>query len=101
MYFIKKCSLLGIWLLIWQVLRGLSSRPTNIVTIPNTILMLHIVIKSFFNCSANEEYLLPLIARIKQLDVDIAEKHDKINDLRIIIHKNASRIDKLLSSGSL
>ncbi|XP_034834208.1 TRAF3-interacting protein 1 [Maniola hyperantus] len=50
---------------------------------------------------ANEEYLLPLYARIKQLDVDIAEKHYKINDLKIIIHKNASRIDKLLSSGSV
>ncbi|XP_039757832.1 TRAF3-interacting protein 1 [Pararge aegeria] len=50
---------------------------------------------------ANEQYLLPLYARKKQLDVDIAEKHDKINDLKIIIHKNASRIDKLLSSGSI
>ncbi|XP_023938832.1 TRAF3-interacting protein 1 isoform X2 [Bicyclus anynana] len=51
--------------------------------------------------AATEEYLLPLYARKKQLDVEIAEKQDKINDLKIIIHKNVSRIDKLLSSANI
>ncbi|KAL4717944.1 hypothetical protein ACJJTC_001362 [Scirpophaga incertulas] len=46
-----------------------------------------------------EETLLPLHTKLKQLDTDILEKHDKINDLKIIIHKNFYRIEKLLSNG--
>ncbi|CAG9565514.1 unnamed protein product [Danaus chrysippus] len=49
--------------------------------------------------AANEESLFPLHNKIKQLDLDIAEKQDKINDLKIIIHKNAFRIEKLLANG--
>lgn len=54
-------------------------------------------IKYFFR--ANEESLFPLHNKIKQLDLDIAEKQEKINDLKIIIHKNAFRIEKLLANG--
>ncbi|OWR44892.1 TRAF3-interacting protein 1 [Danaus plexippus plexippus] len=49
--------------------------------------------------AANEESLFPLHNKIKQLDLDIAEKQEKINDLKIIIHKNAFRIEKLLANG--
>ncbi|CAH0728481.1 unnamed protein product, partial [Brenthis ino] len=51
--------------------------------------------------AANEESLLPLQTKIKQLQVDIEEKHDKINDLKIIINKNTFRIEKLLASGNM
>ncbi|XP_068619067.1 TRAF3-interacting protein 1-like isoform X2 [Battus philenor] len=50
---------------------------------------------------ASAESLQPLQAKIKQLDADIVEKRDKINDLRIVVHKNYYRIEKLLSSGTV
>ncbi|CAB3249248.1 unnamed protein product [Arctia plantaginis] len=49
----------------------------------------------------NEDSLMPFHTKLKQLDSDIEEKHGKINDLKILIHKNANRIEKLLSSGSV
>ncbi|KAM3960511.1 intraflagellar transport 54 [Aphomia sociella] len=49
----------------------------------------------------NEESLLPLHTKAKQLDTDIQEKHDKINDLKVVIHKNSIRIEKLLASGNV
>ncbi|XP_028176514.1 TRAF3-interacting protein 1 [Ostrinia furnacalis] len=49
----------------------------------------------------NEESLFPLYAKVKQLDADITEKHDKINDLKIIIHKNSLRVEKLLENGNV
>ncbi|XP_063387379.1 TRAF3-interacting protein 1-like [Cydia fagiglandana] len=51
--------------------------------------------------AANDDFLLPLHTKIKNLDADIKEKQDKINDLKIVIHKNSSRIEKLLASGSV
>ncbi|KAJ2953354.1 hypothetical protein O0L34_g944 [Tuta absoluta] len=51
--------------------------------------------------TANEDSLFPLHAKLKQLDSDISEKHDKMNDLKIIIHKNAMRIEKLLAGGDV
>ncbi|XP_049877818.1 TRAF3-interacting protein 1 [Pectinophora gossypiella] len=51
--------------------------------------------------SANEDSLFPLHTKLKQLDVDILEKRDKINDLKIVIHKNSSRIEKLLAGGDV
>ncbi|XP_011550561.3 TRAF3-interacting protein 1 [Plutella xylostella] len=50
---------------------------------------------------ANEESLHPLHTRVKQLDMDIKEKHEKINDLRVIIHKNTTRINKLIANGNV
>ncbi|XP_059053123.1 TRAF3-interacting protein 1 isoform X2 [Achroia grisella] len=50
---------------------------------------------------SNEESLLPLHTKVKQLDFDIQEKNDKINDLKVVIHKNSVRIEKLLASGSV
>ncbi|KOB73919.1 TRAF3-interacting protein 1 [Operophtera brumata] len=55
----------------------------------------------FLRRRANEETLVPLQTRIKQLDVDIQEKHDKIDDHKILIHKNALRIEKLLTNGNV
>ncbi|VVC91539.1 unnamed protein product [Leptidea sinapis] len=49
----------------------------------------------------NEESLLPLYARIKQLDEEIAEKQEKINDGQIIFHKNNFKIERLLANGSV
>ncbi|XP_060805273.1 TRAF3-interacting protein 1 isoform X1 [Amyelois transitella] len=49
----------------------------------------------------NEGSLLPLRAKGKQLEVDINEKYEKINDLKVAIHKNSSRIEKLLASGNV
>ncbi|XP_061721562.1 TRAF3-interacting protein 1-like [Cydia pomonella] len=51
--------------------------------------------------AANDDSLLPLHTKIKNLDADIKEKLDKIDDLKIVIHKNSSRIEKLLASGSV
>ncbi|KAI8424978.1 hypothetical protein MSG28_006880 [Choristoneura fumiferana] len=51
--------------------------------------------------TANDDSLLPLHTKIKQLDSDIKEKQDKIEDLKIVIHKNSSRIEKLLASGNV
>ncbi|XP_063627998.1 TRAF3-interacting protein 1-like [Cydia splendana] len=51
--------------------------------------------------AANDDFLLPLHTKIKNLDAAIKEKQDKIDDLKIVIHKNSSRIDKLLASGSV
>ncbi|XP_047994729.1 LOW QUALITY PROTEIN: TRAF3-interacting protein 1 [Leguminivora glycinivorella] len=51
--------------------------------------------------AANDDSLLPLHTKIKNLDADIKEKQDKIDDLKIVIHKNSSRIEKLLASGSV
>lgn len=45
--------------------------------------------------------MTPFYTKLKQLDRDIEEKHDKINDLKILIHKNAFRIEKLLVSGNV
>ncbi|XP_053613935.1 TRAF3-interacting protein 1 [Plodia interpunctella] len=49
----------------------------------------------------NEDSLFPFRGKVKQLEVDINEKHEKINDLRIVIHKNSTRIEKLLASGDV
>uniref|UniRef100_A0A2A4J3A0 TRAF3-interacting protein 1 n=1 Tax=Heliothis virescens TaxID=7102 RepID=A0A2A4J3A0_HELVI len=49
----------------------------------------------------NEDSLTPFHTKLKQIDRDIEEKHDKINDLKILIHKNTFRIEKLLMSGSV
>ncbi|CAD0203946.1 unnamed protein product [Chrysodeixis includens] len=49
----------------------------------------------------NEDAMTPFYTKLKQLDRDIEEKHDKINDLKILIHKNAFRIEKLLASGNV
>ncbi|XP_052756702.1 TRAF3-interacting protein 1 isoform X2 [Galleria mellonella] len=49
----------------------------------------------------NEESLLPMHTKVKQLDFDIQEKHDKINNLKVVIHKNSIRIEKLLASGNV
>ncbi|XP_075982833.1 TRAF3-interacting protein 1-like [Anticarsia gemmatalis] len=49
----------------------------------------------------NEDSLMPFHTKLKQLEGDIEEKHDKINDLKILIHKNAIRIEKLLTSGNV
>ncbi|XP_022817548.1 TRAF3-interacting protein 1 [Spodoptera litura] len=49
----------------------------------------------------NEDSLTPFYTKLKQTERDIEEKHDKINDLKILIQKNASRIEKLLMSGSV
>ena len=54
-----------------------------------------------FYCSANEESLLPLHTKLKQLQIDVQEKRDKINDLKVIINKNNVRIEKLLNTGNL
>ncbi|CAH2094569.1 unnamed protein product [Euphydryas editha] len=51
--------------------------------------------------ASNEELLFPLHSKVKQLEGEIAEKYDKINDLKIVIHKNTSRIEKLLASGNV
>lgn len=51
--------------------------------------------------SANEESLSPLISKISKLNADIEEKRDKINDLKIIIHRKTTRINDLLSSGDV
>ncbi|XP_046971325.1 TRAF3-interacting protein 1 [Vanessa cardui] len=51
--------------------------------------------------TANEESLLPLHSKVKHLEADIAEKYDKINDLKMVIHKNTLRIEKLLASGNV
>ncbi|XP_063539515.1 TRAF3-interacting protein 1 [Cydia strobilella] len=51
--------------------------------------------------AANDDSLLPLHTKIKNLDADIKEKQDKIDDLKIVIHKNSSRIEKLLANGSV
>lgn len=51
--------------------------------------------------SLNEDSLTPFHTKLKQIERDIEEKHDKINDHKIMIHKNAFRIEKLLSSGSV
>lgn len=53
------------------------------------------------NFRANDDSLLPLHTKIKQLDSDIKEKQDKIEDLKIVLHKNSSRIEKLLASGNV
>lgn len=44
---------------------------------------------------------MPFHTKLKQLDSDIEEKHGKINDLKILIYKNANRIEKLLVSGNV
>ncbi|XP_028033910.1 TRAF3-interacting protein 1 isoform X3 [Bombyx mandarina] len=49
----------------------------------------------------NEESLIPLRTKLKQLDLEIQEKQDKVNDLKVIIHKNSSRIEKLLATGNV
>ncbi|KAJ8714070.1 hypothetical protein PYW08_007690 [Mythimna loreyi] len=49
----------------------------------------------------NEDSLTPFHTKLKQIERDIEEKHDKINDLKIMIHKNGFRIEKLLTSGSV
>ncbi|KAJ0173590.1 hypothetical protein K1T71_010739 [Dendrolimus kikuchii] len=49
----------------------------------------------------NEDSLQPLHAKLKQLEIEIEEKADKICDLKILIHKNATRIEKLLNSGNV
>ncbi|XP_035449909.1 TRAF3-interacting protein 1 [Spodoptera frugiperda] len=49
----------------------------------------------------NEDSLTPFYTKLKQTERDIEEKHDKINDLKILIQKNALRIEKLLMSGSV
>ncbi|CAK1550506.1 unnamed protein product [Leptosia nina] len=46
-----------------------------------------------------EEAMMPLYSKIKQFETDILEKRQRINDLKIIIHKNNLRIEKLLSNG--
>ncbi|RVE50071.1 hypothetical protein evm_005277 [Chilo suppressalis] len=51
--------------------------------------------------AANEDSLFPLTTKVKQLDADIVEKHDKINDLKVVIHKNSTRIEKLLANGNV
>ncbi|XP_047537026.1 TRAF3-interacting protein 1 [Vanessa atalanta] len=51
--------------------------------------------------TTNEESLLPLHSKVKHLEADIAEKYDKINDLKMVIHKNTLRIEKLLASGNV
>ncbi|CAG9789353.1 unnamed protein product [Diatraea saccharalis] len=51
--------------------------------------------------AANEESLFPLTTKAKQLNADILEKHDKINDLKVVIHKNSNRIEKLLANGNV
>ncbi|XP_026494302.2 TRAF3-interacting protein 1 [Vanessa tameamea] len=51
--------------------------------------------------TTNEESLLPLHSKVKHLETDIAEKYDKINDLKMVIHKNTLRIEKLLASGNV
>ncbi|CAH0690226.1 unnamed protein product [Spodoptera exigua] len=49
----------------------------------------------------NEDSLTPFHTKLKQTERDIEEKHDKINDLKILIQKNALRIEKLLMSGTV
>ncbi|CAG4957533.1 unnamed protein product [Colias eurytheme] len=49
----------------------------------------------------SEELLLPLHSKISQLETEITEKQEKINDLKIIIYKNNSRIDRLLVTGNM
>ncbi|KAJ8723875.1 hypothetical protein PYW07_007855 [Mythimna separata] len=49
----------------------------------------------------NEDSLTPFHTKLKQIERDIEEKRDKINDLKIMIHKNGFRIEKLLTSGSV
>ncbi|XP_072929842.1 uncharacterized protein IFT54 [Epargyreus clarus] len=49
--------------------------------------------------TANEESLVPFHTKLKQLTTDIKEKQEKITDLKVSIHKNAARIEKLLANG--
>ncbi|XP_030036616.2 TRAF3-interacting protein 1 [Manduca sexta] len=49
----------------------------------------------------SEHSLHPLNTKLKQLELDIQEKNEKINDVKVLIYKNSSRIEKLLSNGNV
>lgn len=48
-----------------------------------------------------EDSLQPLHVKLKQLDVEIEEKVEKLYDMKILIAKNANRIEKLLAGGGV
>ncbi|CAH4031875.1 unnamed protein product [Pieris brassicae] len=46
----------------------------------------------------NEEIIAPLRIKTTQLDMDISEKYKKIDNMKIIVYKNNTKIDKLLAN---
>ncbi|XP_022121349.2 TRAF3-interacting protein 1 [Pieris rapae] len=46
----------------------------------------------------NEEIIAPLRIKAKQLDMDITDKYNKIDNMKIIVYKNNTKIDKLLAN---
>ncbi|CAF4911094.1 unnamed protein product [Pieris macdunnoughi] len=46
----------------------------------------------------NEEIIAPLRVKTTQLEMDISEKYKKIDNMKIIVYKNNTKIDKLLAN---
>lgn len=50
----------------------------------------------FYYFRLNERTLIPLHSKLKQIEDEIQEKHEKINELKILVHNKSTKIEKLL-----